>query len=139
MVQRKAQTLRRVPVRVVVHFLLACILTYGGDRWLDARAESLGQASDPFTQSVFEIATLYHWLATSIPRKPAPRFTTLLTLGKDASPGVSLLNICAERKYIGSLLEKLSVVHPRVVVIDKYFGAETCAKGDPGTEALLRG
>ena len=90
------------------------------------------------TQSLFGIATFYHRLVTASPRKPVPRFTSLVILSADGSPpGVSLWNVCHERLFLGDLLKSLSTANPNVIVIDKYFGETTCPAGDPGTRNFI--
>jgi hypothetical protein len=128
------------PRRVRIHFAAACALTYGLEFWLHHAVEASGQSHNVLTQSLFGLSTFYHRLVTASPRKPSPRFTTLITLSEKTSPpGVSLLNVCQERRFLGEALKSLSHAQPMVVVIDKYFGAATCPKDDPGTLNLLQG
>jgi hypothetical protein len=108
--------------------------------WLHHAVEASGQSHNFLTQSIFGLETFYHQLVTASPRKPAPRFTALITLSETSSPaGVSLLNVCAERNFLGEALKTLSHAKVKVLVIDKTFGDATCAKDDPGTLSLMRG
>jgi CHASE2 domain-containing sensor protein len=52
--------------------------------------------------------------------------------------GVSDLNVCDEREFLSHLLDRIDAADPAVIVVDKYFGRETCPANDPGTEDLLR-
>jgi hypothetical protein len=131
---------RHFPTRLVAHFAIAWALSYGLELWLHHAITLAGQSHNVLTESVFEIATSYHHIVTGYPRKPAPRFTSLVTLSAEASPpGISLLNVCAERRFLGEVLQTLTHVHPTVVVLDKFFGANTCPADDPGTQKLIEG
>jgi len=126
--------------RLAISFAIACTLTFGLDQWLHHQIESSGQAENTLTQGLFGVAAIYHRLVTSSPRKPVPRYTALVTLSASASPpGLSVFNTCQERGFLGSVLTTLSRSHPTVVVIDKYFGKDTCPAADPGTAALVDG
>ena len=128
--------------RFIAHFTIACLLTYGLERWLHYAVEESGQSHNFLTQSLFELASFYHRVVTASPRKPTPRFTSLVTLSERASPrGINMTNICYERQFLGELLKSLSNAHPNVVMIDKYFGPSACSDGDsdPGTRNLFDG
>lgn len=128
------------PRRLAIHFAVACLLTYGLEFWLHHAVDASGESHNFLTQSIFGLETFYHQLVTASPRKPAPRFTALITLSEESSPaGVSSLNVCAERNFLGEALKTLSHAKVRVVVIDKTFGDATCSKDDPGTLNLMRG
>jgi len=114
-------------------------LTYGAEFWLHRAVEASGQSHNFLTQSLFGLETFYHQLVTAS-RTPAPRFTSLVTLSDTSSPaGVSFLNVCSERNFLGEALKSLSHAKVKVVVIDKFFGDATCPKDDPGTLNLMRG
>ena len=127
-------------LRPAVYFVIACVLTYGLEFWLDRSLERLDQPQNYLTQGLFDVAAFYHRLVTIRPRKASPRFTGLVILSSKASPpGISMLNVCPERRFLGELLKSLVNVHPRVVVIDKKFGLTTCPDDDPGTLNLYAG
>jgi hypothetical protein len=108
--------------------------------WLHHAVDASGQSHNFLTQSIFGLETFYHQLVTANPRKPAPRFTSLITLSETFCPvGASHLNVCRERGFLGEVLKTLSHAKVRAVVIDKYFGDTTCPKDDPGTLNLMRG
>jgi hypothetical protein len=116
------------------------LLTYGLEFWLHHKVEASGQSHNFLTQSIFGLETFYHQLVTASPRKPAPRFTSLITLSEAFCPvGASHLNVCPERGFLGEVLKTLSHTKARAVVIDKFFGDTNCSKDDPGTLNLMRG
>ncbi|AFL86919.1 CHASE2 domain protein [Terriglobus roseus DSM 18391] len=47
-------------------------------------------------------------------------------------------NVCLGRAYLADVLRAVSVENPSVVVIDKFFGPNTCSRTPESTEALLR-
>lgn len=128
------------PRRLAIHFAIACLLTYGLEIWLHHAVDASGESHNFLTQSIFGLETFYHQLVTASPRKPAPRFTSLVTLSETSCPvGASHLNVCGERGFLGEALKTLSHAKVKVVVIDKYFGATSCPQNDPGTLNLMRG
>jgi CHASE2 domain-containing sensor protein len=130
---------RPVPLRILLRFALACALTFAGDQLLHHSVETSGETHNGLTESLFGLASVYHWIVTSSPRKAVPRFASLIVLGPQASPaGVSLFNVCQERRFLAALLETVAKAKPNVIVIDKYFGRSTCPADDPSTQALVR-
>ena len=129
-----------LPRRLAIHFAVACLLIFGLQIWLHHAVDAFGQSHNFLTQSIFGLEDFYHQLVTASPRKPAPRFTSLVTLSDTSSPaGVSFFSVCTERNFLGEVLKTLAHAKVRVVVIDKNFGDTSCAKDDPGTLNLMRG
>lgn len=136
--KEKPRPHRPSPRRLIIRFALACALTFGFEQWLHHSIESSGQSHNVLTQGIFEIATFYHRLVTASPRKPVPRFTSLVSLSaNDSPPGVSMLNVCRQRLFLAELIKSLSTARPNVIVIDKYFGEGTCPGDDPGTRNFI--
>jgi hypothetical protein len=121
---------------LAARLLLAFTAAYLFDQWLDYRVQD-----NVLTKPIFSIALIYHKLITASPRKPMPRFTALVKLSPDTVPlGVNAENVCRERAFIGELLKSFVAAHPKVVLIDKYFGQNTCiGNPDDGTPQLFKG
>ena len=129
---------RHPRIRQAIAFGLACLLTWGLERWLDSEVEE-NEQHNIVTQPIFGIATLYHHLVTAGPRKPKPSFAVLIELSRHTTPpGLDLTNSCGQRQYLGELLKTLALAHPNVVVMDKFFGGG-CRLEDAGTRNLLGG
>jgi hypothetical protein len=119
--------------RQTIAFCLACLLTFGFEKWLDSVVEEQGQ-HNIVTKPLFSIGSVYQRLVTAGPRKPEERFVvpveiTIAKTKEKKSIGTHVenaRNLCLERRYIGALLKTLALFHPNVVVIDKYYGTDPC-------------
>jgi hypothetical protein len=130
---------RKLWRRFWLTFLLACFLSEGLEL-LYERIEQRQGSSSPFADSFITATGLYQRIVT-VRRDPKPRFTAIVEVDPGKGPAdVSDQNVCAERAFLGELIERISEVRPppAMIVIDKYFGAATCRNGDAGTESLLR-
>src|SRR4051812_40307974 len=110
------------PKSRLIQFALFCAVSFVAELALDHAIESADASPGAGTQRLFDVASIYHYLVTLQPRKPHPRFTSLISIGEKTAPtGISYLNVCRERLFLGEVLKTLVHVHPKVVVIDKYF------------------
>jgi len=69
-------------------------------------------------------------------RHPMPHLVQIVRLGKDKP--LDLSELCQRRLFLAKLLEKIEAAHPALIVLDIFFGEETCPPGDPGTLALQK-
>ncbi len=47
-------------------------------------------------------------------------------------------NVCVARAFTADLLKVIAAQGPRVIALDKFYGATSCADNDPGTVELLK-
>jgi CHASE2 domain-containing sensor protein len=129
--------LRRYPsLRVAALFLVACILTYVLEHYLEALTAD-GQHHPGITQSVFNARGVYQYLVASWPRRLVPRYTVLVEIDPEADPtAVSLHNVCEQRPFLARLITALAEHDPAIIVVDKFFMASRCKSGHAGTAAL---
>jgi CHASE2 domain-containing sensor protein len=137
--------LERLPQRWRFSFLaavLACLVIYGLEHVVESLLrESEEPGRSPLARSIFELSGLYQGAVTIGWRKPEPRFTAIVELNVENDPGlqaVSVNMVCDQRAFLAALIEKLTPVSPAVIVLDKYFGRDTCVRRPEGTVALQR-
>ena len=121
--------------------VLACLVIF----CLELVVESLLKSEEehgrsPLTHSIFELSGLYQRAVTVGWRKPEPRFTVIveLNVANDARlQAVGVNMVCDQRLFLAALIDKVADTDPAVIVLDKYFGRDTCAQHPKGTEALI--
>ncbi len=113
--------------------------------WLAAQAVELAatlaehqHGENGGVSSSLVVATGFYQKLATRKRAPVVRYTSLVIIDpvRDIK-SVSRSNVCAERDFLARMLERLADAGVKTIVIDKYFGAETCPNGDPGTLRLL--
>jgi CHASE2 domain-containing sensor protein len=135
-------SLARLPHRwrsSVLAALLACLAVYGVEMLVESALESEEHGRSPLARSIFELSGLYQRAVTVGWRKPEPRFTAIVELNVENDPrlrAVSVNTVCDQRAFLADLIDKLAAVSPAVIVLDKYFGADTCVRHPKGTRAL---
>jgi CHASE2 domain-containing sensor protein len=108
----------------------------GGEFLFERLTKSEG-GHPPLTESLVTASGLYQRLVTAR-RNPIDRFTAIVEIDpKIDYPSVSDSNVCAERKFLAHLLTRISSANPAVIVVDKFFGRDTCGNSSVGTQALL--
>lgn len=132
-------TIRRTILsrRFLVVFVIVWVLTYV----LEHVAEALtsDQHNHAVSESIFSARSVYERLVTSWPRRLVPRYTVLIEIDAARDPtAISLHRICDQREFVARLVTAVASHEPAVIVIDKYFGADTCPLDSPGTAALRR-
>ena len=113
--------------------------------WLAAQAVELivmhaehQHGEDDSVSSSLVVATGFYQKLATRKRAPVVRYTSLVIIDPVHDiTSVSRSNVCAERDFLARMLERLADAGVKTIVIDKYFGAETCPNGDPGTLRLL--
>jgi CHASE2 domain-containing sensor protein/class 3 adenylate cyclase len=103
-------------------FLVACILTFGFEQWVDRSiSESPGIA-----QAAFTFSGLYQKIVAA-PRNPIPRYTAVVEIDPERDPGsVSMLELCRQRRMMAELVRRIAAAAPSVIAIDKFFGESVC-------------
>ncbi|HLJ29335.1 MAG TPA: CHASE2 domain-containing protein [Candidatus Angelobacter sp.] len=81
-------------------------------------------------------ATYAETVATGF-RDVRSRRVTMVTLG-EKTPARILNNVCEQRWYLARLIQRLAEHGAAVIVLDKYFGADSCGRDDQGTSDLIR-
>jgi len=94
--------------------------------------------SPPFLQSVSNFvlgAPLRYQAVTQLGyRKPMPHLVQIVTVSNESLQA----DPCQRRLFLARLLAKIADAHPSLIVLDSYFGADTCPEGDPGTAAIQK-
>jgi CHASE2 domain-containing sensor protein/class 3 adenylate cyclase len=103
-------------------FLVACILTFGFEQWVDRSiSESPGVA-----QAAFTFSGLYQKIVAA-PRNPIPRYTAVVEIDPERDPGsAGLQDLCRQRKMLAVLIRRIAAAMPSIIVIDKFFGETVC-------------
>ena len=70
-------------------------------------------------------------------RRVRSRRVTVITLDDEIDPPTVMNNVCEQRSYLAKLLQQLSSAGAAVIVVDKYFGSESCNKNDKNTAELI--
>lgn len=118
-----------------ITFLLACLVAEGGEFLLHKLTES-DTAHGGFTDTLVTATGLYQMLVTA-PRRPVVRVTSIIEIDPAHEfPSVSANNVCTERAFVAALLRRIDAADPSVIVLDKYFGRDTCRDDPAGTVAL---
>ena len=126
---------RRLGARFWITFLLACVIVQGAEVAFEKLLTSPGNGSE-IANSLVVATGLYQSIVT-FPRAPLVRSIALVEIDPSRDiHGVSKDNVCAERAFLAQLLSSIEDYSPAGIVIDKYFKADSCAEGDPGTQAL---
>ncbi len=126
---------RKLGWRFWITFLIACAIAEGGEFLLDKLREP-GRDYSGFADSVITATGLYQRIV-SAPRNPLVHFTVVVEINPNQDlPAVSASNVCPERAFLAELLTKIDSFSPAEIVIDKYFGRDSCSADDPGTVAL---
>lgn len=115
---------RRLVVAAVA-LVAACILSLGSDAWLEHGLVS-GEVNG-LNELALSFSGLYQAIVAE-PRSPMPRYTAVIEIDPERDPGsVGLYDICRQRRMMAALLRKVGTAMPSVIVIDKYFGQDSCA------------
>jgi CHASE2 domain-containing sensor protein len=119
-----------------VTFLLACLVAEGGEFVFHKFGQQ--ESGDlQLSESLITASGFYQRIITAR-RNPIDRFTAIVEIDpKIDYPNVNDSNVCAEREFLAHLLTRINIANPAMIVIDKYFGRDTCGPGDVGTKALL--
>jgi CHASE2 domain-containing sensor protein len=134
--ERGLAPFRKLHWRFWVTFLLACVLAEGGEFLFERLTKSEG-GPPQLTESLVTASGFYQRIVTAR-RNPIDRFTAIVEIDpKRDYPSVSDSNVCAEREFLAHLLTRISNANPAVIVIDKFFGRDTCDGNSIGTQALL--
>lgn len=130
----------------LVGFLFACLVVAILEHSFDEfrRSQSLGLTPQtPFLgeESLFELSGLYQRLVTGGPRKPIQKFTVLVDTGVPGdryynSLAGGLTDVCERRAALAVLLRKIADARPAVIVLDKEFAPDRCAKDGLPTRKL---
>jgi CHASE2 domain-containing sensor protein len=119
----------------LVKITVICILTVATHTIL----EFLEEEDNPgFKRSIATVTGAYQQIVTA-PRTPVVRFVKVVEIdsAKDI-PTVSDLDVCNERVFMAHLLKRISDAKPAMIVVDKFFGRNTCDDDDGmGTFALM--
>ncbi len=117
-------------------FFLACGLAIGAEVLIE---KLLHSTHDPgFAASIVTATGLYQRIVTK-PRHPVIKYTTIVEINSELDiPTISSSNVCAQRAFLARLLWRISDASPSMIVIDKYFGRDSCSLDDDGTRALVR-
>jgi hypothetical protein len=131
-----AAPLRHLRWRFWVTFLLACAVAEGGEFLFEHLLSSGDRPA--LAESLVTATGLYQRLVTAR-RHPIERFTAIVEIDpRNDSLPVSDANVCAERDFLAHLLVRINSANPAMIVIDKYFGQDTCPPpDDAGTKALI--
>jgi hypothetical protein len=98
---------------------MTAALELGVEKMIDARISAV-------RTSIFVASRAYQWLVTHA-RAPMVRRTVLVEINSERDiPDVSARDVCGEREFLAALLDRIDQADPAVIVIDKYFGANTC-------------
>jgi hypothetical protein len=84
-----------------------------------------------------ESATFYAKTATSGYRRVRSRRVTLVPLREDVEPSRVINNVCEQRWYVAKLVKELNAAGATSIVLDKFFGPDSCPEKDPGTLDLI--
>jgi CHASE2 domain-containing sensor protein len=82
-------------------------------------------------------AVTYGYIVSSGYRNVRCRRVTVVPLSDETDPAKVLNNVCEQRFYIANLVDRLSALGASAIVIDKYFGVDSCSKNDKGTTDLI--
>ena len=82
-------------------------------------------------------AGMYRRMVSSGYRNVRCRRITVVPLRDEADPAMVLNNVCEQRLYLAKLVNQLSRSGVSIIVIDKYFGVDSCSKDDKGTADLI--
>lgn len=89
------------------------------------------------SETLFGVEATYARIVTRGFRAAIPRYSALVEIRDSREPAdVLQTNVCEQRRFLGRVLNALSKSHPSVVVLDKYFRAESCAPNPGGTQEL---
>jgi hypothetical protein len=84
-----------------------------------------------------ESATSYAQVVASGYRKVRSRRVTVIPLREEAAPPMVLNNVCEQRWYLARLAQELTALGATAIVLDKFFGPDSCPNDDPGTSDLV--
>ncbi len=118
-------------------FLGVCLFTFIIEHTFTHALES--GPGNALTAPFVDVAQVYERLVTAGPRSHVPRFTAIVEIKAPREPAsVSFLNVCEQRGFLDRLIQKIAAQSPSVIVVDKYFGADTCDRCSAGTKGLTR-
>jgi len=122
--------------------VLACLVIFGLEVLVESLLESPEEhGRSPVARSIFELSGLYQRAVTVGWRKPEPRFTVIVELNVDNDSGLRGLtasNVCNQRPFLAALIVRLTAARPAVIVVDKYFGRDTCERHPAGAHDLRK-
>lgn len=134
--QKFSDHFRRLGWRFWIGFLVACVIVEGGEFLADRALESADEGAVAHT--LFGAAGIYQ-RAVNMPRSPIDRYTAIVEINpKDDTPDVSQHNVCDEREFVATLIERIASASPALIAIDKYFGRDTCKTNVAGTRHLIQ-
>ncbi|HEV8037797.1 MAG TPA: CHASE2 domain-containing protein [Bryobacteraceae bacterium] len=105
-------------------FLVACVLSFGFEQWLERGIES-GESAG-IAQAAFTFSGVYQKIVAAS-RIPIPRYTAVVEIDPERDPGsVSMLELCRQRQMMAVLIRRIAAAMPSVIVVDKFFGESAC-------------
>lgn len=141
-VQKQIERLPRRWRGSLLAAVLACLVIFALEVLVESVLESEEEPGrSPLARSIFELSGVYQRAVTVGWRKPEPRFTVIVELNVDNDAGlraVTVNNVCAQRLFLADLIRTLTAAGPAVIVVDKYFGRDTCVGHPAGTDALRK-
>lgn len=123
--------------QAAVVFVLACIVAWV----VELAAEHAFENKGAMAGSLFDLGGIYQQVITSGPRKPIQKFTVLVDAraeGDQYYPGLShfVLNPCGRRAALATLIRRIALARPSVIVLDYSFNAHQCEVDDGPTADL---
>ncbi len=86
---------------------------------------------------VEESAAAYSRIAASGFINLRSRRVTVIPLREESDPARMLNNVCEQRWYLARLVPQLAASGAAVIVLDKFYGPDSCDKNDKGTFDLV--
>ncbi len=109
-------------ILVAAVFLVASVLTFGFDRWVDLGITESGGVA----QATFTISGMYQKIVAA-PRNPIPHYTAVVEIDPERDPGsIGMLDLCGQRKMMTVLLPRIAAERPSAIAIDKYYAQKAC-------------
>jgi hypothetical protein len=127
-------------IRIVLNVILLLILLAVGIYLEKPHGRPTGEQGCQLVEraDADESGASYGRLLSSGYRDVRSRRVTMVPLGETTAPAPALNNVCEQRWYLARLVSRLSDAGAAVIVIDKYFGWDSCATNDQGTSDLIR-
>jgi CHASE2 domain-containing sensor protein len=118
----------RLGRRFWIRFLTACLVVIFAEGLLDHLVET-GELPG-LTQGIFNLARLYEGLL-SADRKPLRRYTAVIKIdSENDARAIGSNDVCGQREQIAQMVCQIRGASPRVIVIDKFYGAKECGKSN---------
>src|SRR5258708_8921563 len=116
--------------RIAIYFLFV-YLRLGVELWDDYFEECPGGELN-WSQHLSAAPFGYQRLTASSHRTARSHSVKIVSLAKQQEPNeIFPPHFCAQRLFIGKLVERIESAHPAVIVIDKYFSPTACRENGP--------